>query len=197
MTLDEVSQVTKIKKEFLEAIEKGEYSLLPSSAYAYGFVRNYAKFLGLNEEQSIALFKREFDEEKVFEVLPKNFSRNDDIALLRFRIGRNFLFIFILLAFILLFIFLQFKDAIFTPPLNIDTPKEGSTVYAPDLAVKGSTDSNSVVYVEGQLVSVDSDGNFHKTISIFPGKNIIEIKSINRFGKQREIQRHINVKSGY
>ena len=48
LTLEDVSKSTKIKISYLEFIENGEYEKLPSVSYAHGFVRNYAKFLGLS-----------------------------------------------------------------------------------------------------------------------------------------------------
>src|SRR6185295_10333352 len=104
--LEEVSKATKIREDFLEAIEKGDYQKLPSSAYAYGFVRNYARFLELDEDQMIALFKRDFDSEKTFDVLPKGFSKKEAITTRRFKIGRNFLLT--LAAFILIILFIFF-----------------------------------------------------------------------------------------
>src|SRR3989344_1732239 len=192
LTLEEVSSVTKIRKEFLEAIEDGEYKKLPSSAYALGFVRNYADFLGLDENRSIALFKREFDSEKSFEVLPK-FSAGSDISFKKLRVGRNIILFIGILTFIIFFIFFQYREAIFNPMLQVASPKEGETISSQDLQIVGKTDPNSVVYVENQPVSLDSEGNFKKIITVFPGKSIIDIKSVNRFGKQTEVKRHINV----
>lgn len=197
LTLEEVSSATKIKKEFLQAIEKGDFKKLPSSTYAYGFVRNYAKFLGLDEEQATALFKREFDVEKNFDVLPKSFAKKEEYSKTKIRLGRNLLIVMLVFIFVLGFIFFQYKEAIFDPKLNVSSPKENQTVIGADLEIKGSTDVNSSVYVDDQLISVDDFGNFRKVITIFPGKNTIAIKSLNRFGKQSEIERHINVKPGY
>jgi peroxiredoxin len=95
------------------------------------------------------------------------------------------------------FIFFQYKEAIFNPKLNISSPKENQTIIGTDLEIKGSTDSNSTVYVDDELVSVDDFGNFKKIITVFPGKTTVVIKSSNRFGKQSEVERHINVKPGY
>ena len=72
LTLSEISNATKIKVEFLSAIEKGEYEKLPSASYAHGFVGNYAKFLDFEEEEILALFRREFDGKKVYKVLPED-----------------------------------------------------------------------------------------------------------------------------
>lgn len=197
LTLEKVSESTKIRKEFLEAIESGEYKVIPSSAYAYGFVRNYAQFLDLPEDHMIALFKREYDVSKNYEVLPKGLPKMDNIPMKGIRIGRNPLIIFGILIFIVLFILFQYKDAIFSPQLNVYQPKDKSEISSSEVEVRGSTDANSVVYVDNNLVSVDNDGNFRKVIAVFPGKSMITIKSVNRFGRESIDQRHILVKTGY
>ncbi len=42
-----VAQVLRIRHTYLEAIEKGDFEHLPGTAYAIGFLRTYAEFLGL------------------------------------------------------------------------------------------------------------------------------------------------------
>ena len=81
LSLEEISQSTKIKAIYLEYIEKGEYNKLPSVSYAHGFVRNYARFLGLNEKEILALFRREFDSDTAYRVLPKGFDTEEEFPL--------------------------------------------------------------------------------------------------------------------
>ena len=69
ISLEEVSRATKIKIAFLSAIEDGMYEKLPSSSYAQGFVKNYVQFLGFSEREAMALFRREFDEKRIFKVV--------------------------------------------------------------------------------------------------------------------------------
>ena len=45
----EISARTRIQQRHLEAIESGQYASLPSITYAVGFVKAYARTLGLNE----------------------------------------------------------------------------------------------------------------------------------------------------
>jgi cytoskeletal protein RodZ len=85
LTLEDVSKGTKIKIDFLKYIEEGEYNKLPSVSYAYGFVRNYAGFLGIPEKEIMPLFKREFDEEKVYRVLPRGFEKTEEFPVSRLK----------------------------------------------------------------------------------------------------------------
>ena len=49
-TLAEVQEQTRISLRFLEALEAGEYDVLPTAVHVRGFLRNYARFLGLDPE---------------------------------------------------------------------------------------------------------------------------------------------------
>ncbi len=48
LSLQEVADQLKLSRKQLEAIENDEYDKLPGPAFARGFVRNYAKLLGLD-----------------------------------------------------------------------------------------------------------------------------------------------------
>lgn len=48
-----------IREEFLEALENGDYSVIPEPVYILGFARNYAMELGLNPDEIVAKIKKE------------------------------------------------------------------------------------------------------------------------------------------
>ena len=54
MTLEDVENQTKIRKRYLEALEMGNWSVLPGEVYARGFVRSYAEYLGLDGGRLLA-----------------------------------------------------------------------------------------------------------------------------------------------
>ena len=56
-SLEEVEEETKIRKYYLEAIENENFAVLPPKVYAVGFVKRYAKFLGLDEQEFANEFK--------------------------------------------------------------------------------------------------------------------------------------------
>ena len=56
ITLDSISENTKIPTLYLEALEKEEFDKLPGGIFNKGFVRSYASFLGMNEEQTLKEF---------------------------------------------------------------------------------------------------------------------------------------------
>jgi len=193
-TLEEVSKATKIRSSFLLAIEKGEYKKLPSSTYVYGFVRNYARFLGLPEHEILALFKREYDEENFLKVLPEGFTKNDDFSLSKFKITQTLKVLPLIFIVLLVYIIFQYRSAIFNPSLSVSSPRENSVISSQAVAVIGKTDSNATVFINSELAVLDKDGNFKKTVNIFPGKAKITIKSVNSFNRVTILERHIEVK---
>jgi cytoskeletal protein RodZ len=56
LTVDEVAAKTRIRSDFVKALEDGNFAKLPDQVFARGFVRSYARSLGLDEEDAIHRF---------------------------------------------------------------------------------------------------------------------------------------------
>lgn len=54
ISLDDVSNVTKIGARMLRAIEEEHFDQLPGGVFNKGFIRAYAKHLGLNDEEAVS-----------------------------------------------------------------------------------------------------------------------------------------------
>jgi len=54
VTLEEITQATRIGPRFLEALENEEWDKLPGGVFNRGFVRSIAHYLGLGEEAFLA-----------------------------------------------------------------------------------------------------------------------------------------------
>lgn len=59
LTLEEIQKKTKIQTRHLQAIEKGDFSLMPGSFYTRAFIKEYALAVGLNPEELFNEFKDE------------------------------------------------------------------------------------------------------------------------------------------
>lgn len=60
LSLEEVSRETRINLKFLQAIEAEEFTKLPGGVFARSFVRQYARLVGLDEEEMAAEVQRRF-----------------------------------------------------------------------------------------------------------------------------------------
>lgn len=54
VTLDEIAESTKIRRSHLEALEKEDFRDLPGGVFNKGFVRAYARYIGIDEDQAVA-----------------------------------------------------------------------------------------------------------------------------------------------
>src|SRR4051812_42470762 len=53
MSLDDVAKVTKIQPRILERLEAGKLEGLPADVFVRGFVRSFARCVGLDEEEAL------------------------------------------------------------------------------------------------------------------------------------------------
>jgi len=54
LTLDDVEQEIRIRSNYLEALENEDFDRLPGEVYVRGFLRNYARFLGVDLAENLA-----------------------------------------------------------------------------------------------------------------------------------------------
>ena len=55
-SLTDTEEITKISVRYIQALEEENYDILPGATYAKGYLRTYAKQLGLNPDEIIALY---------------------------------------------------------------------------------------------------------------------------------------------
>ncbi len=53
VSLPEISEATKISMKFLHAIEENQFDLLPGGVFNVGFIRAYAKHIGVDDDEMV------------------------------------------------------------------------------------------------------------------------------------------------
>lgn len=59
LTLEDISEVTKIRRQYLMALEAMNIAQLPSRPFVEGYVRAYANMLGVDENRAVARFRQD------------------------------------------------------------------------------------------------------------------------------------------
>lgn len=59
LSADEISRRTCIRRSYIDAIERGNYKVIPDPVYTKGFIRNYAKAVGLSGDALVRQWVRE------------------------------------------------------------------------------------------------------------------------------------------
>ncbi|GFN23792.1 MAG: helix-turn-helix domain-containing protein [Thermoanaerobacteraceae bacterium] len=64
ITLREAEEATKIRLKYLDALEKEDFQQFPGRVYAIGFLRSYARYLGLDPQELVEELKAELPPEE-------------------------------------------------------------------------------------------------------------------------------------
>ncbi|GAA0496030.1 helix-turn-helix domain-containing protein [Salinibacillus aidingensis] len=59
LSLSDIQEMTKIQRRYLNAIEEGQFNILPGSFYTRAFIREYANTVGLNADQLFEEYENE------------------------------------------------------------------------------------------------------------------------------------------
>lgn len=68
LSIKDVESAISIRALYLNAIEEGNYSIIPGEVYLKGFIRNYATFLGLNPQEIMEIYRQ--NKGQVSEIVP-------------------------------------------------------------------------------------------------------------------------------
>jgi cytoskeleton protein RodZ len=58
--LEEIAAVTKVHIRFLEALENSEFDQLPGEVFIKGYIRSYARVIGLDSEEMVTAYEENF-----------------------------------------------------------------------------------------------------------------------------------------
>jgi hypothetical protein len=187
-SLERVEEETKIKKEFIRAIEKENWKALPEYAVVLGFVKNIANFIGLDSKEALALLRRDYPPNKNIQINPKPDLKES------FKWGPKLTFLLgtaavsLLVVSYLVFQYVKFKSP---PSLQVYEPVDNAIIKTTDLKVTGKVDPEASLKINNQPVIVENDGSFTGDIEISKDTYEIEIKAISRSGKETKIYRKI------
>ena len=183
LSLEQAEEATKVRRRFLEALEKGDYGVLPANVYTMGFLAKYAEFLGASKEELLEEYRRERQEtsgRRLFS--PQTALKEKRIVLT----PRLMIFGLVILVFLGLagYIFYSVKNFTSPPNLEISSPVADSVIKQDTVEVVGKTDEGVTLQINDQVVYLDDRGNFHERAKLQPGLNNIELRATNRIKKE-------------
>lgn len=194
-TLDEIEKATKIRKELLEALEAGEYLKLPPQTFVQGFIKNYGKFLGLNQDKLLAIYRREFSEIKHPPRILDSFK--EPVEKKKFKLTPARALGSVVLSLVIIFfvyLWIEYRFLVSGPFLEVSQPANQTNVASPVVQVIGRTDPEAKVSINNQEVGVDTSGKFSQEIKLVENINNIEIAATSKSGKVTKVERTVFLK---
>jgi len=192
--LVDLAKKTRIKKQYLEALEKNQFNKLPASAYVRGYIKTYAQIFGFDHKPLLAILRRDYKESAKNSLVPREFIKPvlkrgkmwTPVTVTIFLLTSVFITMITYVAF-------QYYNLQKPPLLIVEKPIEDEVV-ASQMIVEGQSVSDAVVTVNAQAVRLDAEGNFsHEIFLPQEGLNTITIESTDRRGKSNVVQRTVRV----
>jgi len=173
---------TKIRAKHLAALENGDYTELPGTVYARGFLRNYATYLGLDAEEVLADWRME--QEAVAPLVHEPIAMPPQPMVEprgHLRFTRRVFTVALLVVIIVVFVgYVGFQLVRFThpPTLTLDqSPVQTLSMDATNFNLSGKVDlPAAVVAVTGtsgfaQTTDADANGRWAMVVPVSKGQN--------------------------
>lgn len=199
ITLDQAAADTRIREKFLKALEDGDYQSLPGAVYTKGFLRNYAEYLDLDQDELVVLFHQErglqaAEPARTFEPM-------------RPIMRRSLIFtpavlvpVFVLAGIVLFvgYLYYQFTSFAVAPALDVIDPATDTIAQDAQYVLRGRTVPAGRVTVQvfpGPLTLSDihpaADGTFTATVNLTAGSNHIVVEVLDQSGKVSRVSRSV------
>ncbi len=194
--LDELESLTRIKLVSLQALERDDFSQLPSAVFVKGYICSIARALDVDSRPLLAILRRDFKSSAKGHLQAREFlvpMANTQFAPrpIRFVVLATFCMGLVLALYVSWQWFLLNQP----PSVLLVSPTELSEVGS-EVSVTGRTKPEVSVLINGQPANLKPDGLFIGEV-YFPKDGIanivVEVK--DRRGKKTTIERQVLVKS--
>lgn len=192
LSVERAANLSRIRPDFIEAMECDDFTSLPSDLYARKFLMAYAAVLELDQRKVLERYEREQRAPKVEEISlkPAPAPAKRQIVLTRVFYGVSVLVLFLG---VVGYLGWQLKGLVEPPVLSIETPSNDIIVDQASVVVEGQTQEESTVTINGQPVSVDTSGHFEELVGLKEGVNTITISARTKHSSETTVHRRILV----
>lgn len=205
ISLEKAAYQLKIAKEYLLYLERGEHDSLPGEVYTKNFIKIYSKFLGLDPDEMLNIYRREravrnnlqtqspyFLRQLKLKELPRIISRLQMLSVPK--IFRNILITGIV-AVCLLYIGVKVEAIIRPPELFVAYPQEDILTKEKFIEVRGNTEAGANLVINGQKIFISEAGEFIQKVNLREGINEITVSAHRNHSKENIVVRRVVVES--
>ena len=191
-SLEDIVHITKIEVKHIRALENNDYTSLPHSTFAKGFIRSYAKAIDKNPDELIAIYRRDSVEQA--QPSPPGSGLNFSLKGSILSISKSTL-IPLVIGILVFFVYLSFQyRALLLPPSLVITQPSPSAVVVSPVTIEGKTSPDSIVTINQDVrIKPDQSGIFLTQINFAPGDYQLSISATNRFNRTATMSLNISV----
>jgi len=194
--IKQVSEHTKIRSEYLLALESGNYEKFASDVYAKGFLKKYAKYLGISPDRAAAMYRRESpaNDKDIF----REIGLNSNLGNKGFELNSTKIItgiILLILAGFVFYLISQISVVLKSPQLHLTAPvtaEAGSqasyTTVASKITLSGNVEIGSSLTFNNSPVTVNNLQIFEiADVNLNQGENRFLLTAKSQFGQESKI----------
>lgn len=190
-SIAETIENTHLSEQFVRDLEGSRYKILPHTVYTLHGVLEYARALGLDEEETKDRYIKERGEIVHTPSLRRPRQRLSPVV----TTSIIFKSIIALIAIAVVgYIIYQVAMAAGKPPLDVVFPRENQVVSTNEIELAGRTRPNSTVTIDDHQITVAEDGSFRYTLALPEGRHSVTVKAKSDLGRTSKITRHFIIK---
>lgn len=189
-SLKDAEKQVKIRQKYIMALENDAWDIFTSKIYIEGILKNYSRFLELDEKKILAFFRREYEKKEEIK-----FKRRVQSRYLSPDSRKTITTIFVCVGCILLaYVIFQFYLYLKPPHIEIVIPQETVTHNIDRMTIKGQTEKEALLTVNGERVYLDKEGGFEYILPLKKEKNLVHFEVVGANGKKTTADRVITRK---
>jgi len=183
--LEDVEKSTHIRMMSLKALEANNWEAFSSRTYASGIVKQYGKFLGLDEEKLLAYFRREYAQHENMRFKEKA-PAHTFVSHKRRAIGLAVVIIGILfVAFFGYQTYLYLKP----PEIIITSPTETVFKRRDKILLTGTAPAETLITINGRDVYLDEKNRFEADIPLTKARTTVSIVATGANGRKTVVKK--------
>lgn len=183
----EAARATKINESLIRIWEEERWNEVDDPVYTERMLRAYVSFLGGSVPYMVQKYHEGIAVER-FKRRPEDLMpRTRKIRLQDFLVGYKLVAAagFLLFAIGLgSYVFYQVHRISEPPILQVTEPKDGTRLDTPSVIIRGTTDPDASVEVNGRQAYVDAKGAFELLLDIPRGTTLILVSAHRRYGRE-------------
>ncbi|MDA0208040.1 MAG: helix-turn-helix domain-containing protein [bacterium] len=192
VSIDMLSRRTHIRKSYLEALEKGQYELLPDGLYIRKFITAYARELGADSTYFLELYDEECG---ICDLVAPHQAPRQRQSILQFLAVSQFRKMgafFLIATTMLIFLGVHIVRLTRAPELIVYAPLPYFETQSGVLTASGRVSSESEVFVNDDRAVLEEDGSFSVTVPLHLGVNKVHIIAKRPYSKSAEDTRYVD-----
>lgn len=198
---NEAAARMKVPERYVAAFEENDFGRLPDDVYSRIYLKVYCKFLGLDTQTTLKLYKQERTRSLAVKAAPAEERRHPvaHIPATQMIAAPHLIRTALLIAGVAglaVYLWWAVGNIVRPPQISLWSPRDGLVTPERTVTIEGKTEKEVSLRINGKTVAADSQGIFRDSLDLQSGLNVITIVGAKKHSREMVMTRRILVQPG-